>query len=163
MATSFVIATLPAGQGTLALCPLPGLGGDLGGDIAQIIAFAPQMVISMTEDTERAALGAATLPDHLAKAGIAWHAFPIRDYGTPAPGADWATISRAAHAVLAQGGRVLAHCRGGLGRSGMVILRLMIELGEDPDAALNRLRAIRPGAVETPDQARWANVAKDTP
>jgi hypothetical protein len=38
----------------------------------------------------------------------------------------------------------------------MVALRLMIECGESPPRALARLRAVRPCAVETPDQMQWA-------
>jgi protein-tyrosine phosphatase len=70
--------------------------------------------------------------------------------------ADWARASAAARAALAGGGRVLVHCRGGCGRSGMAVLRLMIETGEAPEAALARLRARRACAVETAAQLAWA-------
>lgn len=59
-------------------------------------------------------------------------------------------------ATLRNGGKVLAHCRGGCGRSGMAVLRLMVELGEAPDVALARLRDARPCAVETQAQLDWA-------
>ena len=51
---------------------------------------------------------------------------------------------------------VAVHCRAGIGRSGMVALRLMIEAGEAPDDALARLRTVRPCAVETTAQMHWA-------
>ncbi len=38
----------------------------------------------------------------------------------------------------------------------MALLRLMVEAGEDPGAALSRLRAVRPCAVETAAQFDWA-------
>jgi hypothetical protein len=38
----------------------------------------------------------------------------------------------------------------------MAALRLMIKAGEDPDAALKRLRAVRACAVETDAQLLWA-------
>jgi ADP-ribosyl-[dinitrogen reductase] hydrolase len=47
---------------------------------------------------------------------------------------------------------LVIHCKGGLGRTGVVAARLLIELGETPNAALARVRAARPGAVETPEQ-----------
>ena len=50
----------------------------------------------------------------------------------------------------------MIHCFGGCGRSGMAALRLMVEAGEDADEALERLRAVRPCAVETDAQLRWA-------
>jgi len=55
------------------------------------------------------------------------------------------------------------HCRGGCGRSGMIALRLMIEIGEAADDALARLRAVRPCAVETPQQLRWATAGRRDP
>jgi protein-tyrosine phosphatase len=156
MSTPFVIAPIPAPPGTLALCPLPGAAGAFDADLAQIAAFAPALVLSMTEAQERHVRGAGALPDRLAALGIDWAAFPVPDFGTPPSNADWATLAARAHAVLDAGGRVLAHCRGGKGRSGMVVLRLMIERGADPDAALETLREARPGAVETDAQEAWA-------
>ena len=61
--------------------------------------------------------------------------------------------SNAALSALQGKGRVLIHCMGGCGRSGMAALRLMIEAGEAPGAALERLRAVRPCAVETPNSS----------
>lgn len=158
--TDFVIASLMAGPGKLALCPLPGRDGALDADLARIAGFAPALVVSTTEEAERATLGAAALPDRLGALGIGWVPFPVADFGTPPEGADWPAIATRAHAVLEAGGRVLVHCRGGLGRSGMAVLRLLVERGEDPDAALARLRAVRPGAVETEAQLAWASRAQ---
>ncbi|MGB3280173.1 MAG: protein-tyrosine phosphatase family protein, partial [Pseudorhodobacter sp.] len=61
-------------------------------------------------------------------------------------------------AILARGGRLMVHCRGGCGRTGMIALRLMVDTGEEPGAALARLRAVRPCAVETDAQEVWASV-----
>ena len=36
------------------------------------------------------------------------------------------------------------------------MLRLMVEAGEEPQAALTRLRGLRPCAVETDAQYEWA-------
>ncbi|MDH5531227.1 MAG: protein phosphatase, partial [Paracoccaceae bacterium] len=45
----------------------------------------------------------------------------------------------------------------GCGRSGMAVLRLMVEAGEPVDVALIRLRKVRPCAVETDAQLAWAS------
>ena len=47
------------------------------------------------------------------------------------------------------------HCRGGLGRAGMISARLLVESGVEPNAAIERVRAARPGAIETPQQEEW--------
>lgn len=152
------IASLPLAGGTLAISPLPGRGGAYAADLADLRAFAPALVISMTPGDEMAAKGAGDLSGDLSAAGIGWLHLPVADFGTPDPaaGAQWPEVSARAREVLAVGGRVLVHCQGGCGRSGMAALRLMVETGEAPEAALHRLRAVRPCAVETDAQLAWA-------
>ena len=147
------IAEINLGAGQLAISPAPGRGGDYAGDLADLLAWQPALVISLTTQPEREAI-APDLPADLARHGTHWRAFPITDYSTPETG--WPALSPLIHAALAKGDRVLLHCMGGCGRSGMIALRLMVETGEDADAALNRLRARRPCAVETEAQRLWA-------
>jgi protein-tyrosine phosphatase len=156
MSTVFSITTLPLSRGLLALAPLPGIDGDLGGDLDRIADWHPDLIVTLTEPGEMKALNAGRLPKRMTQRALPWAAFAIPDFGTPPAGADWATLGAAVHGILDRGGRVLVHCRGGLGRSGMIALRLMVEHGEDPGAALARLRAARPGAVETEAQLQWA-------
>jgi protein-tyrosine phosphatase len=155
----FRIATLAApGGGRLGLCRLPGRSGELTGDVSAIAAWGAGTVVSMTPADEMAAKGAAGLPAALAAAGIAWRGFPIVDYGAPdGTGEAWAGLGHLLHAALDRGEGVLLHCAGGKGRSGMVAMRLLVERGIAPEAALATVRAIRPGAVETREQERWAS------
>ena len=155
---SFSISSLTASRGLLGISPAPGRFGDYVSDLQEILDWSPSLVLTMTESMELARLGADRFADDLRAARISWMHLPIRDFG--APGADvlarWGETSARAQAVLANGGKVLAHCYGGCGRSGMALLRLMVELGEDGPAALARLREVRPCAVETEAQAAWA-------
>ena len=43
----------------------------------------------------------------------------------------------------------------GLGRSGTVGACLLVQLGEDPRVAIDRIRRARPGAIETIEQERY--------
>ena len=52
------IAILAAGGGKLALSPLPGREGSYAADLADLVAFAPALVLSMTTAEETAARGA---------------------------------------------------------------------------------------------------------
>jgi protein-tyrosine phosphatase len=92
----------------------------------------------------------------LATAGLDWLHLPVPDFGVPGDAAGWDAAQDRIGRLLAGGGRVLVHCRAGLGRSGAVLLRLMVAAGEGPEPALARLRSVRPGAVETDAQRRWA-------
>ncbi|WP_306372146.1 protein-tyrosine phosphatase family protein [Pseudooctadecabacter jejudonensis] len=113
----------------------------------------------MTTQSEMDRMGASSFGHDLEAVGIAWHHLPIVDFGAPDATIrhQWHEVSAQAHTLLKEGGRVLSHCFGGCGRSGMVALRLMVEAGEAPDAALARLRAVRPCAVERDAQFDWAS------
>jgi len=154
----FVIHALPVADGILAFAPLPGRTGDYQADLNHIRDWKPALVISMTKPLEMAAAGADDLGAHLQDAGTRWVHLPISDFSAPNAEHEenWHETSRSALAALQGGGRVLIHCRMGKGRSGMAALRLMIEAGENPQDALQRIRAVHPLAIETQDQMDWA-------
>mgnify|MGYP003345722415 CR=1 FL=1 len=52
--------------------------------------------------------------------------------------------------LLRAGANVPVHCKGGLGRAGMMAARLLVELGQPADEAIRAVRRARPGAIETP-------------
>lgn len=139
----------------LGIAPLPGRWGNASGDMAAIRAWAPDIVVSMTEAGEMARHRMADLAGLLARDGIDHAAFPIRDFGTPEVAGDWPALAARLHRILDDGGAVLAHCYGGRGRSGMVLMRLMVERGYPPADALDAIREVRPGAVETAAQQEW--------
>ena len=156
--TPFEIFELEAGGGTLALSPLPGRTRHYPADWVRLMAWRPDLVLSMTTLAELERKGAGSLGADCAQQGILWRHLPVADFG--APGAEveaaWPGVSAEARAILARGGKVLVHCFGGCGRSGMAVLRLLVEMGEPPELALARLRAVRPCAVETDAQEYWA-------
>ncbi|MFT7057540.1 MAG: protein-tyrosine phosphatase [Pseudorhodobacter sp.] len=155
----FSISDLPLAGGFLGLCPLPGANGDLPADITQIKAWGADLVLSLVESSELAALGASYLPDLLQAAGVKWRHFPIEDFGVPnsALQSEWSALASEISDHLARGGRIVIHCRGGCGRTGTVALRLMRAAGESLAPALLRLRSVRPCAVETAAQMEWAS------
>lgn len=57
--------------------------------------------------------------------------------------------------ILRRGGKVLVHCRGGLGRAGTAAARLLVEFGVAPADAVARVRHTRAGAIETKQQMQY--------
>ncbi len=157
----FTIHEVPAGGGTLALSPLPGRSRHYATDFNRLLDWGPAMVVTVCALSELERKGSGGLGADCAACGIDWAHLPVADYGAPddAALARWPEVSAAARRHLGRGGRVLVHCFAGCGRSGMVALRLLVELGEGPEAALARLRAVRPCAVQTEAQFRWAAAA----
>ncbi|PRY78109.1 Cyclin-dependent kinase inhibitor 3 (CDKN3) [Yoonia maritima] len=153
--SDFAVYSLAVGGGELALAPVPGTSGSYPCDLAVVQAWGPAIVLSMTTMSELEQFGAGQFGEDLLDAGIAWLHLPVPDFGVPRQ-LDWSKVRDSVFEHLSAGRRVLVHCKGGCGRSGMIVLRLMIAAGEDPDAALMRLRRARLCAVETLAQLEWA-------
>lgn len=113
-------------------------------------------VVTLVGADEMALLGFADLGRRVRALGMAWVHLPLGDFTAPGQGfeAGWREASPALRAELARGGAVFVHCRMGLGRTGTVGARLLVEMGMAPEAALRAVRGARPGAVETPEQER---------
>lgn len=158
--SDYRIAEVSCGDGWLGIGPMPGRGGAYDADLSAILRWGSGLVLTMTTARELEMSGARAFGADLHAAGVAWRHLPIPDFGAPPPETDalWPDVSATAHASLSDGGRVFAHCFGGCGRSGMALLRLMVEAGEDVDTALARLRRVRPCAVETEPQKAWAAI-----
>ncbi|WP_299948221.1 protein-tyrosine phosphatase family protein [uncultured Ruegeria sp.] len=156
--SEIIIHALQVGGGTLALTSMPGRGGDYLGDLDAVADWKPGLILSMATEVEMILDGARDFGADVRSRACRWVHLPVEDYGIPARevNALWDEVSESARQALSGGGRVLIHCKGGCGRSGMAVLRLMVECGEHPDTALERLRGLRPCAVETDAQMRWA-------
>jgi ADP-ribosyl-[dinitrogen reductase] hydrolase len=130
---------------------------DLDTDLDAIAAWGPGAVVTLIEAHEFRMLKVPDLGERIRARGMAWHHLPVVDLAAPDARfeAGWRDAGPALAARLREGGRVLVHCRGGLGRAGTVAARLLVELGAGPDDAIRRVRAARPGAIETPAQERY--------
>lgn len=141
--------------GTLGLCRQPATDADF----AKIKSWQPTIVLTLTGKEEFPTAG-KSLPLQFQDAGYDWLHIPIMDFGVP-PHEDaqfWQSILEQLHKILSADGKVLIHCKGGNGRSGMILLKLLVMQGEDCKTALARLRAVRAGAVETDHQYSWATL-----
>jgi hypothetical protein len=148
------IAELQVGQGKIGISPCPGRAGFYQADLIAVRHWNPSLVVTFITYEELDRVG-PRLGFDLEGADICWAHLPTPDYGLPGEG--WGHISTAVHCELEDGNKVLLHCMGGCGRSGSAALKLMVESGEAPEAALTRLRQVRPCAVETDAQYQWAS------
>lgn len=129
---------------------------DLQLDLDAIEAWNASAVITLVEQHELEALGVTRLGEEVRSRYIDWLHLPIPDVSTPDPRFEqsWAAAGESLRARIRDGFNVLVHCKGGLGRAGMIAARLLTELGEDPSEAIRAIRQVRPGAIETPAQER---------
>lgn len=123
-------------------------------DLDAIQQWGATAVISLITDEEITYLKARGLQQEVNSRHMEWWHAPITN--SQPPGADfesmWAYVGEAIRDRLRLGFDVLVHCKGGLGRSGTIAARLLVELGERPDDAIRRVRVARPNAIETKAQ-----------
>lgn len=127
---------------------------DLSIDLDAIRDWGAAAVVTLLEPKEILLLRVEHLGEEVRRRGMLWLHLPIADVSTPDEGFErnWVLAGDALRTLLRNGRDVLVHCRGGLGRAGTIAARLLIELGMEPPTAIDRVRAVRPGAIETPEQ-----------
>ncbi|MCW2273707.1 hypothetical protein GJ654_17230 [Rhodoblastus acidophilus] len=136
---------------------------DLATDIDALVAWGARLVLTLNEPAELTALNVTNLGTEVLARGLDWRHVPIADFSTPDPAFErrWRTHGRDIRMLLRRGDDVVVHCKGGLGRAGMIAARLLVELGVDPEGAIKTVRAARKGAIET--SAQLALVRRTTP
>ena len=92
-------------------------------------------------------------PARLAQYRLGEHHLPVADFTAPTP----AQLDQGVAAIVAALDAdqcVAVHCGGGLGRTGTLLACYLVHRGLSAEAALARVRAARPGSVETAAQVR---------
>ena len=137
---------------------------NLAADLDAIVIWNARVVVTLLEKHESVELKIANLGDEVLRRKMEWIHLPIPDFCVPNASfdAEWPTQSQRLRTVLNSGENVLVHCKGGLGRAGMIAARLLVELGAEPNEAMARVRAVRPNAIETPRQEDWVRTGPMT-
>ncbi|WP_255326380.1 ADP-ribosylglycohydrolase family protein [Sphingobium sp. EM0848] len=165
MKIAFVPAGVRGGRIGITFCPgkkqqdaLTGAWNrDLCADLDAIQATGAAAVVSLIESEEFLSLGVERLGEEVRARHMDWFHLPIRDVSIPSPVFEqaWAVTGANLRSRLRQGFDIVLHCKGGLGRAGMIAARLLAELGSEPMAAIEQVRTARPGAIETHDQLTY--------
>ncbi len=136
----------------LAGCSRPGArGGGLDGDLAELRRLGVGAVLTLTETP----LPPGVLDSH----GLRGIHLPVDDFHAPTTGQmleALAFIDESRGAGLP----VAVHCLAGQGRTGTILAAYLIRGGLAAVEAIAEVRAICPGAIESPPQtaalAEWA-------
>ena len=120
--------------------------------------YGVEVVVTLLEEDEMEWMGIETLGYEVRRRGMEWLWFPIEDLGVP-PGEQLLEFVGFSGKVIErlEAGRVVAvHCRGGLGRAGMVGACLLVLRGMGAGEAIRCVRRARgESAVEMPEQEEY--------
>lgn len=169
-APSLEIATLPLppGKGVLGITHCPGKSDvdtagtrrrELAVDLAAIRAWGATVLVTLIETHEFELLKVDHLGEMAEAEGLEWHHLPIPDMDVPDWhfGRRWVYSGPRLRRLLRQGGRIVLHCRAGLGRAGTIAAHLLVELGVPAAEAISQVRNVRRGAIQTSAQEEHVN------
>ncbi|MBU2870542.1 tyrosine-protein phosphatase [Colwellia sp. E2M01] len=144
----------------LIFTPCPGTKeANLEDSIATLKSAGTDMLLTLMFDDEMEKNSALNLPDECAKHGIEWVQLPILD--DAAPDEVFATQWRAYKAnilnVINNKGTIAVHCKGGSGRTGLVIGLIMLATGLSGDKVISEVQKIRPNSLKNPVQLNYFN------
>jgi|CXWL01.1.fsa_nt_gi protein-tyrosine phosphatase/nicotinamidase-related amidase len=146
------------GPGRLGLTILPGRkdwGRSLSEDITTLKAEGVTRVLCLSPLDELHRYGVDDLLTAYSAAGIQVRLLPVVDQQSGSEG-EMRDAVRWIHQALQAGESVVAHCVGGIGRSGMAAASYLRARGAEADEAIRAVREARsPRALETPAQEQF--------
>jgi len=156
---------VPRGEGRIGMTICPGKichgaygihKRDLAADLEVIRNWGAEILLSLIEEHEYLEYGISDIGSMIPEEFIQIK-LPIRDMDVPDSTweEEWDRAGPVIRAVLRRGGKVCIHCLGGLGRTGTIAARLLVEFGMHPAQAIEEVRAARPGTIQTEAQERY--------
>lgn len=130
-------------DGRLAGLAYPGHTHGLATELDWMAAQGVRLLVSLT--------GAPPDPTLVADAGLDSLHLPVVDFQPPSPEQVDAFVAAVDAALLADDA-VAVHCAAGRGRTGTMLAMYFVHRGLDGAAAIEHVRALRPGSIETQGQ-----------
>lgn len=158
--------TVPGCVGVLGLVACPGVRvhqatgvgrKHLAADLEELQNWGANGVVSLIEKHEFKMNKVEEIPNLLADAGMWWLHLPIIDMAITNQKFEdeWAVQGERIRHALRIGERVALHCYAGLGRTGMIGARILVEMGMDNEEAIAAVREPNRRRIQTKDQSNF--------
>ncbi len=150
------------GEGSLYIMSKPTGGEYLSDDIAYLARNGISHVVSLLEHSEASELGLSREEDTCASHGISFEQFPVTDRSTPESIQQFSASLARSHEYLLSGAHLVAHCRAGIGRSGIYTTSLLIRHGyttQDAFALVSQARGFT--IPDTQEQIEWVHANEE--
>lgn len=123
---------------------------DLSLDLDRVQSWGAAAVVTLMSQDELSAFKVAQLGDEVENRGMLWFQLPVANHHLPDADFEcqWVYAGVRLRGLLRAGKKVLVHCGSGLGRTGVIAARLLVELGDSHEQAIVKVREARPGALQ---------------
>ncbi len=160
---------IPGRRGVIGMSACPGIRiesprrgnpqKNLRRDLVAYQEWGASGVVTFNEPDELHGLGLGDLGSHIMDSGFWWRQMPIMDMNVPDLAFEdmWSVEGKQLVASLIAGERIVLHCLAGLGRTGMIAARLLVDMGMTPALAVAEVRKVRPRAIQTEDQEKYVH------
>lgn len=155
----FDILTLENGA-QLIFTPCPGTKeASLIESIATLKDADTSMLVTLMFDEEMAKNDVLSLPSECARQGIKWIQLPIPDDAAPnqAFESQWDAQKDNILDVINNKGTIAVHCKGGSGRTGLMIGLILLAFGWSGKKVIEEVQKIRPKALKHTVQLDYFN------
>ncbi|OUR62397.1 protein phosphatase [Colwellia sp. 39_35_sub15_T18] len=144
----------------LIFTPCPGTkDSTLAESISTLKQAETQMLLTLMFDEEMEKNNALSLPIECEKQGIEWVQLPILDDAAPSQAfeSQWDAQKANILEVINNKGTIAVHCKGGSGRTGLVIGLILLAFGWSGEKVIEAVQEIRPKALKHPVQLDYFN------
>lgn len=147
--------------GTLAIIPRPRGQEWLEDEVRALKENGFDIVVSLLTRQEAEELGLTSEAKLVTQTGLQFRNYPIPDLGVPDSQQSAMQFLEELRKDLLAGKKIAVHCRGSIGRSGLVASSVLVLSGLDPTSAFHRVSKSRGcDSPETLEQKHWvANLA----
>ena len=146
----------PWGKGFLATLPYPGARAPADVTIKALAAEGVRQVVSLLQPGEIESLEPEGEARLVTAASMQFVSFPIADMSVPDSVDEFAVLCWRLFRQIRAGQNTAIHCRGGIGRSGLLAAAILLHRGLEVTPAFAQVALARAAAVpETGAQGRW--------
>jgi len=134
---------------------------DLDMDIEVMKDHKVEIVVSLMTLTELQRMKLGHLFETIIRANMESMHFPITDKWLPKSIDGFIKIVQAVVDKIKLGKKIMIHCNGGKGRTGLLVVACLIQLGMSQTDATNKIRKTRPGMLQNPAQQMYLKMVEN--